>query len=438
MPSESKKIIAEVSTGSSKSLAIRVGCFPTEITLLPSEAGSRTEIGKSDPDWFRKHPLQIAAGYKKGKKVKVGVKGPSCQYHPVISIGSKDIQPESKVRNELEFTAVATRPEALSKKSKVKRFFHEEIWPKNIAPNEYHMVVETCDETQKLAVEAFYGAQYTLEFSRRSASSWSHKEGSFRSDEPESVKYSGGQKIDQKTGKKVDDDRSKFSLKLSKDSEDVTRQGQFDSIAKSVETFLKVWELVSGDWKDAKVQWGWGFEFQLDLLQGSISVGWGYQENPDHRIFWGYEYALNLTIVAGRIEISFGAELSWRGKGIVFKAFVAFQADIKLVGRVKKEAIDKTTKEIPLEGTPEVETGLKLKVLSDKLLNAIGKIKTGYKLKGQAQMLDKGFAVKYETQFEGIIAIMQITALNGMIEGKKKYTLLKEGKTKTHYLPSQD
>jgi hypothetical protein len=69
------------------------------------------------------------------------------------------------------------------------------------------------------------------------------------------------------------------------------------------------------------VQIGYGFETEVSVLEGNISISWQYREWNDHLCWLWWEIEANLTLIKASLEVSFGVDFEWKKIRACLKVF---------------------------------------------------------------------------------------------------------------------
>lgn len=149
--------------------------------------------------------------------------------------------------------------------------------------------------------------------------------------------------------------------------------------------------------KQYQVQVGWYMDWNLQVMQGGISVDWYWKEHTDHRVFQFIDVGIKLTLFALTFEIGIGAS------ACSFK----LQVYASLGGEVAVEFGG-------MLDNPEGDPGVRLPGLKGKITGALGaRVEGGY-------IFD--FEAKGETAVEAEVQLGINTRSMVALDGRARWT----------------
>jgi hypothetical protein len=155
----------------------------------------------------------------------------------------------------------------------------------------------------------------------------------------------------------------------------ITRDGQtipelqwltfVGKVLKYADTLREIIEMV----RDYAPKVGWYIDWNLQLMQGGLSVDWYWKEHTDHRVYQFIDYAMNLTIFSLGFEIGIGVS------AVSFKLqiYAALSGELGVESGFKRDSPD---------GAP----GFRLPGVQGKITGVLGaRAEAGYVFKFDAK-----------------------------------------------------
>jgi len=246
---------------------------------------------------------------------------------------------------------------SLMPKFKSAFFVPNYLYPRFVSPNVYEIHIETCAETRVIYIEAYYEAQYKLEFGRGAA---------FETGEDKEFDWDPFSPFDESV-KKFNDE-----VALWKDTFDSSTSGSFfnvlfkivkvvknlfdnyhltlkqdgpgfrvnpeisgetlEKIGKILTAFSKLRENLDKRKTDGhtNLEFNVGHEVKAKFLEGSIEANWRHREHGGRRVGWYYDIQVNMILVEAEYGIGFCFSPWWTG-----------HLEIKGAGKVTLSAVAK-------------------------------------------------------------------------------------------------
>jgi hypothetical protein len=176
------------------------------------------------------------------------------------------------------------------------------------------------------------------------------------------------------------------------------------AIAQKLEEFKKILEDIP------KI--GWYFDWEVELLQGSVSLSGGWKEYTDHRAYFGFTLSGNVKLLGLKGELGFGVS----GFSIKIQAFASLGGTISMTlsGSNTKPFEEGQIAQIKaaLEGGIEFTIGARFEALYMVKMEAT--IKSGIlaagALKNDNSTEYNAIALDVSMKFTGVIANFQVSA----------------------------
>lgn len=154
-------------------------------------------------------------------------------------------------------------------------------------------------------------------------------------------------------------------------------------------------------------QVGWYFDMNLQLLQGTFELSWGWQEYEDHRAFLWMGLGIDCKIIEVAVELGIGAT----GFGCKLQVFGKVEGSLSLkilAARTSPDMISAIS--LPLDGAIEGNVGARFEVKYFVSVEAV--ITTAIKFeKAQAEFsVEKGVSFDAEIWWTGIKAKIKASA----------------------------
>jgi hypothetical protein len=93
------------------------------------------------------------------------------------------------------------------------------------------------------------------------------------------------------------------------------------AIAKGIEEFISIIDAI----KDAAPKVGWYVDLDVQFLQGTFSVAWGWREYEDHRAYRWIDVLIDMKLLSVALELGIGVEVGFKAQ-----IYAKLEGEVKL------------------------------------------------------------------------------------------------------------
>ncbi len=158
--------------------------------------------------------------------------------------------------------------------------------------------------------------------------------------------------------------------------------------------------------QDNAPKFGWYFEAQTQVMQGTLNFKWGWREyakaGQEHRAFYWLCFEADIALLQVSVELGIGVE----GFGFQLQVFGRIQGEVRLKSAVQRISPD-SDGGLTAIFKGEVIGGLGARFKAPYLVEAKGKVKTKLTVEGEVRARqDDGLRITLDNYWNGITALV--------------------------------